>query len=119
MPTKKAKYFYNAHTLKYEKIVITWKQRLLRWTGQGTAAITLAGIILLVVYYFFDSPKEKQLKRENAKLQFEYEMLDKRFDNYEKIMAGLQERDDNIYRVIFEAEPIPTSVREAGFGGAN
>jgi hypothetical protein len=31
----------------------------------------------------------------------------------------LQDRDDNIYRVIFESEPIPSSVRKAGFGGAN
>ena len=37
----------------------------------------------------------------------------------DEVLADLQERDDNIYRVIFEADPIPNSIREAGFGGAN
>ncbi len=119
MPTKKAKYFYNAHTLKYEKIVVTWKQRLLRWSGQGAATLTFSGIILLIAYYTIDSPKEKQLKREISKLQFEYQMLNDKLNDFEKILGGLQDRDDNIYRVIFEAEPIPISVRGAGFGGSN
>lgn len=121
MPTKKAKYFYNAHTLKYEKVVITWRQRILRWMGSGMMVIALTGGVLLFVYYtnIFDSPKEKQQARELAKMQFEYEMLDERLDNFEAILRGLQVRDDNIYRVIFEAEPIPESVREAGFGGSN
>lgn len=121
MPTKKAKYFYNAHTLKYEKVVITWRQRILRWMGSGMVIVALTGGVLLFVYYtnIFDSPKEKQQAREIAKMQFEYEMLDERLDNFEAILRGLQDRDDNIYRVIFEAEPIPESVREAGFGGSS
>ncbi|MDZ4846340.1 MAG: M23 family metallopeptidase [Chitinophagales bacterium] len=121
MPTKKAKYFYNAHTLKYEKVVVTWKQRILRWLGRSAAVITLAAGVLLFVYYtdFFDSPKEKQLKREIVKMQFEYHLQNDKLNNFEKILGGLQDRDDNIYRVIFEAEPIPGSVREAGFGGSN
>lgn len=121
MPTKKAKYFYNAHTLKYEKIVITWRQRMLRWMGQSAAVITLTAGVLLFVYFtdFFDSPKEKQLKREISQLKLEYEMLNDKLGDFEKIIGGLQERDDNIYRVIFEAEPIPVSVREAGYGGSN
>lgn len=121
MPTKKARYFYNAHTLKYEKVVVTWRQRILRFLGQGMAVITLTAGVLLFVYYtdFFDSPKEKQQKREISKLRFEYEMLSEKLNNFEKILGGLQDRDDNIYRVIFEAEPIAGSVREAGFGGSN
>lgn len=119
MPSKKARYFYNTHTLKYEKVVVTWKQWLLKLMGHGAATITLTGIILLAAYYTIDSPKEKELKREIAQMQFQYELLNGKLDNFEKILGGLQERDDNIYRVIFEAEPIPGSVREAGFGGTN
>lgn len=119
MPSKKARYFYNTHTLKYEKVVVTWKQWLLKLMGHGAATITLTGIILLAAYYTIDSPKEKELKREIAQMQFQYDLLNGKLDNFEKILGGLQERDDNIYRVIFEAEPIPGSVREAGFGGTN
>jgi murein DD-endopeptidase MepM/ murein hydrolase activator NlpD len=119
MPRKKAKYHYNTHTLKYEKIEVTWKQRLLKLFGQGAAILTLTGILFMAAYYLIDSPKEKQLKREIYAMKFEYELLNEKLDNFQKILHGLQDRDDNIYRVIFEAEPIPSSVREAGTGGSN
>ncbi|GIV34551.1 MAG: peptidase [Chitinophagales bacterium] len=119
MPSKKARYYYNSHTLRYEPVKVTLKQRLIRWFGQGAATLTLAGIVLLVAYYTIDSPKEKQLKREIERMKFEYELINQKLNNFEKIMQGLQDRDDNIYRVIFEAEPIPTSVRQAGTGGSN
>jgi murein DD-endopeptidase MepM/ murein hydrolase activator NlpD len=52
-------------------------------------------------------------------MEVEYSVLGQKLDHIEKVLKGLQDRDDNIYRVIFEAEPIPSSIREAGFGGAN
>lgn len=119
MPRKKAKYHYNTHTLKYERIEVTWKHRLIRLVGQGAAILTLTGILFIVAYYFIDSPKEKQLKREIYAMKFEYELLNEKLGNFQKILQGLQDRDDNIYRVIFEAEPIPSSIRQAGTGGSN
>ncbi len=119
MPRKKARYFYNTHTLKYEPLVISWKQRLKKWFGQGMMTITLTGIILLAAYYLIDSPKEKELKREISQLKFEYELLNQKSEDFEKVLKSLQDRDDNMFRVIFEAEPIPAPVREAGYGGAN
>jgi len=119
MPRKKAKYIYNTHTLKYEKFELTWKQRLLKWFGQGAGILTYTAIVLAVAFYLVDSPKEMHLKREIERMKFEYELLDEKLTSLEKIMKGLQDRDDNIYRVIFEAEPIPGSVREAGIGGSN
>jgi murein DD-endopeptidase MepM/ murein hydrolase activator NlpD len=68
---------------------------------------------------FVDSPKEKLLKRENSQLQAQYELLDKRMDQASNVLADIQRRDDEIYRVIFEAEPIAKEIREAGFGGVN
>jgi len=68
---------------------------------------------------FFDTPKEKGLIRENQQLITQYEILNNKFGLVEKTLEDLQKRDDNIYRVIFEAEPIPLEMRSAGVGGAN
>jgi len=119
MPRKKAKYFYNTHTLKFEPIVVSWKQRFLKWFGQGAATITSAVIIVIAAYYTIDSPKDKQHKREVEKMMLEYEVVKIRLYDLEKILKDLQERDNNIYRSIFAAEPISDNVRRAGFGGAN
>lgn len=66
-----------------------------------------------------DSPKEKLLKKENNQLKAQYELLDKRMDQVTAVLGDIQRRDDDIYRIIFEAEPIAKEIREAGFGGVN
>lgn len=115
----KAKYYFNTHSLKYEKVVISWGKRILRVLGFLTTAIVFSVVIVAFAYAYLDSPKEKQLKREINQLTLQYEILQQRFDEINVVLADLQHRDDNIYRVIFEAEPIPTSVREAGYGGVD
>ena len=75
--------------------------------------------ILLIFYQFFDSPKEKKLKLEIQNLTSQYEVIDKNMKQVEIVLDEIQDRDDNIYRVIFEADPIPTSIRKQGFGGVN
>jgi murein DD-endopeptidase MepM/ murein hydrolase activator NlpD len=84
----------------------------------------LAGAVISVAFYivfsrFFDSPKERILRRENELLKLQYEVMEKKLDQVSVVLAGLQQRDDNIYRTIFEADPISNSVREAGIGGVN
>jgi murein DD-endopeptidase MepM/ murein hydrolase activator NlpD len=115
----KAKYYFNTHSLKYEKVVIPWGKRILRVLGFLATAIVFSVVIVAFAYAYLDSPKEKQLKREISQLTLQYEILQQRFDQINEVMADLQHRDDNIYRVIFEAEPIPNSVREAGYGGVD
>jgi murein DD-endopeptidase MepM/ murein hydrolase activator NlpD len=83
------------------------------------AASVFAFLVIVVFATFLDSPKEKQLKREIAQLELQYKLLRNRMSRVDQVLAELQEKDDDIYRVIFEAEPIPNSVRNAGFGGVN
>ncbi|MDQ3050727.1 MAG: M23 family metallopeptidase [Bacteroidota bacterium] len=115
----KAKYYFNTHSLKYEKVVIPWGKRILRILGFLATAIVFSVVIVAIAYAYLDSPKEKQLKREISQYTLQYELLQKRFDEVGLVLSDLQHRDDNIYRVIFEAEPIPSTVREAGFGGVD
>jgi len=116
---KKVRYYYNTHTLRYEKIEVNWMTRLLRAFAFISSALVFAFLIVVVAYTYLDSPKEKQLKREIAQMQFQYELLNQKLDQMSEVLGGLQDRDDNIYRVIFEAEPIPGTIREAGMGGTN
>ncbi len=115
----KAKYYFNTSSLKYEKVVVSIRRRLLRVLGFLATAVVFSVIIVIIAYSYLDSPKEKQLRREVSELTLQYEILEQRFDQATRILRDIERRDDNIYRVIFEAEPIPETVREAGFGGIN
>jgi len=82
-------------------------------------ALVFSSVVLLLAYNFLDSPKERMLKRELEQYELQYKILNDRLTKVQAVVADIQDRDDNIYRVIFESEPIPSSVRKAGFGGAD
>ena len=115
----KVKYKFNTKSLTYEKVKVTFKQRLLQVLSYLAIGLVFATITMLIAYRFIDSPKEKQLRREAEVLKLQYDLLSKKINQVQIVLNDLQDRDDNIYRVIFEAEPIPTSIRKAGFGGSD
>lgn len=116
---KKVKYFYNTHTLKYEKVELSLSRRIMRIIGYLASVAVFASIVMILSYTYIDSPKEKRLKREIENLNLQYDLLQDRLKIMEVVMQDLEDRDDNIYRVIFEAEPISDDVRKAGYGGIN
>lgn len=79
--------------------------------------LVFATITIILAYKYLDSPKEKQLQREISELTLQYELLNNRMGEVSEVLDDIQERDNNVYRTIFEAEPIPASIRKAGFGG--
>lgn len=113
------KYKFNPDTLNYESIGLTWKERIVKVVTYLSSSVGMALLFVIVFLSFYETPRSKALKRENQRLLTQYELLQKDMDKVEKVLTDLQQRDDNIYRVVFEAEPIPASVREAGFGGTN
>ena len=115
----KTKYKFNHETLSYDKIRLGLKQTFLRFLGIFVASLFLAGIYGIILAFVFDSPKEKALKRELEQLTLQYDLMNREMDNVEKVLGHLQETDDNLYRTIFEAEPVPSSYREGGIGGVN
>ncbi|MDR2682604.1 MAG: M23 family metallopeptidase [Dysgonamonadaceae bacterium] len=112
-------YKYNPHTLSYERVYLSAKQRIWLVFRQLFIGILIGGGMLAVMLYTFDSPKEKQLKKDTKLLLTQYQLLSKRIDENEKILVELQRRDDDFYRVMFNANPIPSSVRNPGVGGTN
>lgn len=115
----RAKYQFDKRTLTYKRVTLSVRQVLLRILGYTAAAAVFSAIVIGLFVTFFDSPKEKQLRREIAQLELQYKVMNDRMMQVHQVLAELQEKDDNIYRVIFEAEPIPRNIRESGFGGVN
>lgn len=113
------KYYYDTETCKYERIKVSKWDIFLNSLGIFTLALVLAVVIYFVTMTYFESPQVSLLKKENAELQMYYDEMHKDLKNINDMMASLQERDDNIYRVIFEADPIPSSIRQAGVGGTD
>jgi hypothetical protein len=108
---KKVKYYYNTHTLRYEKLETPLRVVLLRIFGFLAAALTTAFVIVLLGQRFFPSSAERTLKQENANLRYGYRVLDAQLSSLEQRMAGLERRDNMVYRSIFEADPVPDSAR--------
>jgi murein DD-endopeptidase MepM/ murein hydrolase activator NlpD len=111
---KKIKYFYNTQTLKYEKLVVSARVKIMRILGFVSAAVVTGVIFLSVAYEFLDSPKEKMLRNDLNHMKEDYDGLQSRITELKAQLDELQHRDNEIYRVIFEAAPISDSVR-AGF----
>ncbi|NNC95836.1 MAG: M23 family metallopeptidase [Chitinophagales bacterium] len=116
---KKEKYYYNPSSLRYEKIEDTWTARLLKLIMFVSATLVFATIIVVLAYTFLDSPKEKQQKAEISKLRQELKLHERELAEMDKVLEGLRYRDANIYRILFEAEPIPDEVWGSYTGGVN
>src|ERR1041385_1513884 len=115
----KVKYHFNTHSLKYERVVVGIRKKLLRVLGFVATAVVFGAIIVLIAYNLFDSPKEKRLRRQLEETTYQLDLLKQRTDQVENVLKDIQDRDNTIYRVIFEADPIPQTVREAGYGGVD
>jgi murein DD-endopeptidase MepM/ murein hydrolase activator NlpD len=115
----KSKFKYNPDTVSYEVVDNSFKQRLLRFIPHLFLYLFVGATMTVAFYYFFDSPKEKALKRDKQEILANYELLNKELSDLEGVLKDIQYRDDNIYRTIFEAEPVAEEVRKAGFGGTD
>jgi murein DD-endopeptidase MepM/ murein hydrolase activator NlpD len=113
------KYKFNPDSLSFDKISLGFRAILMRMLAYFVGSLIIAFIYALIFAAFIDSPKEKALKREIEQLSIQYEMINREMDNVDKILQHLKETDDNLYRTIFEAEPLPESYREGGIGGVN
>ena len=113
------KYYYDTETCKYERVKT--KTGDIVMNSLGIFSLTLAMAVGLVVLYsnYFESPKELILKNEVKEMEFYYENLRKEVDKLNVQLAGMNQRDDNIYRVVLGSEPLEKSIREAGVGGTD
>ncbi len=113
------KYYYDTETCKYERIKVSKWDIFLNSLGIFTLSLILAVGLLVISSTYFESPQVSLLKKENKELLMYYNDMEKDIQQMDDMMAALQDRDDNIYRVIFEADPIPSTIRQAGVGGTD
>ena len=113
------KFKFNPESLSYEII----KRGIKYYFSQIFSVVALSvvfGIILFFVFLnIFESPREIKLARENAKLIAQYEIMSKKLDQVQIVLDDIQLRDENIYRIVYQADSIPNAIRKAGFGGVN
>jgi hypothetical protein len=115
----KTKYKFNPDSLSFDKIRLGAKAILLRSLAYIIGSVIIAVVLNFLFGFFFDSPKEKALKREIAQMSLQYDLVHREMGNLEKVIEHLQETDDNLYRTIFGAEPIQSTQRQVGIGGVN
>ncbi len=114
-----AKFKFNPETLSFENDQHHIKARV-RLTVLFLVFVIVGAILISFVFLrYYEAPSMVLQKKKNEKLLAQYEIMSKNIDDMERILIDIQQRDDNLYRVVFEAEPIPSSIRKAGFGGIN
>jgi murein DD-endopeptidase MepM/ murein hydrolase activator NlpD len=108
---KKVKYFYNTHTLRYEKLEVPLRVKLLRVFGFLATALVTAAIIVWFGFRYIGSPNERIIRQQLQDYEYNYSLLQKQVEDLEQQMDELEKRDNQVYRQIFEADPIPDSAR--------
>lgn len=115
----KVKYYYDEQTLSYRKIKVKKSDHYRRIIFSTLAVFLIAFIGFFVFSQFIMSPKQRAQNRELENLSLHYELLSKRMEETAGVLDHIQQRDNNIYRSYFEANPITEEQRKAGFGGVN
>lgn len=117
----KVKYYYDPETLSYRPIEITHKNRLSNIVLFILASFVfgLSSLLILLNSDWINTPAEINQKRALENYELQFDILNKKLNQIEAVVANIEERDNNLYRVYFEASPIPEAQRRAGFGGVN
>jgi murein DD-endopeptidase MepM/ murein hydrolase activator NlpD len=108
---KKIKYYYNTHTLRYEKLVTPLRVKLLRLFGFLSALLVSSAIIIYLYNRFFPKPAEIEANRRYELLKENYTEINTKVKSLQEQMAALEKRDNEVYRSIFDANPLPDSAR--------
>lgn len=116
---RKVYYIYNPQTQTYDRIYPTVRQRALSILRRLFIGMGLGAGCFILLLIIFGSPSEKELRIENSQLLAQYNVLARRLDDAMKVLQDVQQRDDNLYRVILQADPVSPAIRKAGYGGTN
>ncbi len=115
----KVKYRYNTKSLTYERVEVKWTQRILRFISYLLTGLVFAAVAWFAGNFFLGSPGDKKAARELEALKLQYKVLNSKMELLGSVLTDLEDRDNNIYRVVFEAEPISNDIRKAGYGGVD
>ena len=115
----KQKYRYNPESLSFDRITTTFREKLVNGGIMFLASIVISVGYYFIYSYFYDTPKERGMTNNLSSIRFNYQVLAQDLYHIDRILSDIQKRDDDVYRTVLESEPIPASIRQAGFGGVN
>ncbi|MEG1563686.1 MAG: M23 family metallopeptidase [Bacteroides sp.] len=116
---RKVYYIYNPQSQTYDRIYPTFRQRALSILRRLFIGVGLGAGCFLLLLILFGSPSEKELRTENSRLLAQYNVLTRRIDDAMGVLQDVQQRDDNLYRVMLQADPVSPSIRHASYSGTN
>ncbi|MEQ1552974.1 MAG: M23 family metallopeptidase [Ferruginibacter sp.] len=108
---KKIKYFYNTNTLRYEKLTTPLRVTLLRFFGFLCALIVSSGLVIFLYNKFIPKPTDLESNRKYELMRENYKILKTKIGSIEEQIVTLEKRDNEVYRSIFEQNPLPDSAR--------
>ncbi|MFW5663514.1 MAG: M23 family metallopeptidase [bacterium] len=115
----KIKYQFNTKSLAVEPVRETFWDKAKRFLRIVLAGMVFSVIVLSIGYTFMESPKERMLQREIDQFKEVFQEVNGQLELFASVLEDIEHRDDQIYRVIFEAEPLPRTVRDAAYGGVD
>ncbi|MBQ0095949.1 MAG: M23 family metallopeptidase [Bacteroidaceae bacterium] len=116
---KKVYYQYDPQARVYRRVFPTFGQRLKAWFIRLLSAALLGGVFFIIYLFAVSTPKVGDLVTENSRLQSQYRVLSRKVDDALLVLHDIEERDNNLYRVLLEADPVPESARQSGFNGTS
>ena len=116
---KQKRYIFNQLTQDFEVLETSKSRTFLRILLISLSVLGVAFLFAVLLFTFIKSPKEKAQARELEYMKLKYEILNDRLDDLEVLITDMEQRDNNLYRMMFEADPIPSQVRRSGFSDAD
>ncbi len=113
----KEKFVYNTQTLSYDRVEVPLKTKILRAFGFFSVVLVSAFLLLVLLYTYFPSPREKELLREIQQIELKYSEVNEQLDLMAKVLGNIQERDASVHRAVFGMNPIDENHWNAGQGG--
>jgi murein DD-endopeptidase MepM/ murein hydrolase activator NlpD len=113
----KVKYKYNPETLSYEKVQVTIKDRVVKTSYYLMVGVVFTTVTLFFSFNYIKQLGAKEISRENDHLKNQLHQLSKEMTEVLIVLDHIQEKDDNIYRAIYESEPYPKEKRLLSSGG--
>ena len=114
---RKVYYIFNPATRTYDRVYPNLAQRFLTILRRVLLFIIFGGLSFLIFYLLIETPSMSELQQENSRLLAQYRIMSQRLDDAMEVLEDIQQRDDNLYRVLLNSEPVSTFARQSGYGG--
>lgn len=108
-----ANYQFDFDSMRFDRVPRGIKSKLAMAFRLLLASFALAVISYIVYSFFFNTPRERQMAKENARMQEQLAELTSRYERVESVLKDIEKRDENIFRTIFESEPVRSDAQEA------